>query len=53
MPAPHLTTDLEKKRLNEFLKELQQMFVCIGVTESDTLAHQMEKAGTIGTCHIG
>ena len=39
MPAPHLTTDLEKKRLNEFLKELQKMFVCIGVTESSLQEH--------------
>ena len=39
MPAPHLTTDLEKKRLNAFLKELQQMFVCIGVTESSLQEH--------------
>ena len=42
MPAPHLTTDLEKKRLNEFLKELQQMF---GVTESSLQEHAGQPVG--------
>ena len=35
LPAPHLTTDLEKKNLAHFLKDLQDMKVCTGVTAAD------------------
>ena len=39
MIAPHLTTNLEMKRLDAFLQELQQMFVCIGITDSSLQEH--------------
>ena len=48
MPAPHLTTDIESKRLTALLKELQNLFICPAITDPSLQDQAGPPDGKIG-----